>query len=183
MNFIKGFFKKTEITFVSDYPIEESVRRLKEDVNSGWNPFAYSKRINGWVFRKWVCLYYSPLPFTNKLMTPWYVGSFRQENGRTVLSGYFALPLTTRIFAIIWFGGLFSFPLIAVFAVITSNAAFTACDVVLGFVFFSIGAFLIAMIGVLIMKFSLSLHKNDIPRISQAIKEALSANDNADNDT
>lgn len=101
--FYNLLFKKQPASFHSAYDVQESVRRLSAVVGT-WpflSPFRQS--LVGKVKENKVVLARF-IPFVSNPFAPVFHGSFQVREGATVLEGYFALPLYSRIFHACWLG-------------------------------------------------------------------------------
>lgn len=165
--FINLLYESTPAEFVSDFSLLESVSRLSENVKRHIILTLFKESAVGRVSVSRVRLERAK-PFVGNGYKPNFYGEFRERNGFVVLTGAFMLPLFTRVFMSIWFGG------IAFGCVLTLSSIFGPDPSR------AIGAiFCIAMFsfGCLMMSFSKSRSKGDIEWISNVIRTALENNE------
>lgn len=95
--------QKQAAVFYSEYDVPESVRRLSAVVRV-W-PFLppFRQSLVGRVRERKVSLARF-IPFVGNCFAPVFYGSFWVRDGVTVLEGYFALSLLSRIYHSVWLG-------------------------------------------------------------------------------
>jgi hypothetical protein len=93
-------FESTPAEFRSDYSIAESVQRLTA-VTSRWAVSLSQTQAVGKVSPDKVRLQ-RVIPMVRNSFKPCFTGHFETRDGRTVLTGHFAIPMSARIFMVIW---------------------------------------------------------------------------------
>ncbi len=93
-------FESTPAEFRSDYSIAESVQRLAA-VTSRWGLSLNQTQAVGKVSPDKVRLQ-RVIPMVRNSFNPFFTGHFETRDGRTVLTGHFAMSVYTRIFMVIW---------------------------------------------------------------------------------
>ncbi len=93
-------FESTPAEFRSDYAIAESVQHLAA-VTSRWGLSLSQTQAVGKVSADKVRLQ-RVIPMVRNSFKPFFTGHFETRDGRTVLTGHFAMPMVARIFMVIW---------------------------------------------------------------------------------
>jgi hypothetical protein len=93
-------FESTPAEFRSDYSLDESVQRLAA-VTSRWGLSLSQTQAVGKVSADKVRLQ-RVIPMVRNSFKPFFTGHFETRDGRTVLTGHFAIPTAARIFMVIW---------------------------------------------------------------------------------
>ena len=99
--FFQPLYQRTPVRFVSDFPLEKSITRLRERTKRSASGV-------GVVSEDKVKLRRS-IPFFHNSYQPTFVGRFSTDRNRTVLEGYFTISRSTKIlmtillgFALLW---------------------------------------------------------------------------------
>ena len=93
-------FESTPAEFRSDYTIAESVQHLAA-VTSRWGLSMSQTQAVGKVSADKVRLQ-RVIPMVRNSFKPLFTGHFESRDGRTILTGHFAIPMAARIFMVIW---------------------------------------------------------------------------------
>jgi hypothetical protein len=93
-------FESTPAEFRSDYSIAESVQRLAA-VTSRWGLSLNQTQAVGKVSPDKVRLQ-RVIPMVRNSFKPFFTGHFETRDGRTVLTGHFAMLMAARIFMVVW---------------------------------------------------------------------------------
>jgi hypothetical protein len=93
-------FESTPAEFRSHYSIAESVQRLAA-VTSRWGLSLNQTQAVGKVSPDKVRLQ-RVIPMVRNSFKPFFTGHFETRDGRTILTGHFAIPMSARIFMVIW---------------------------------------------------------------------------------
>ena len=93
-------FESTPAEFHSDYSLDESVQHLAA-VTSRWGLSMSQTQAVGKVSADKVRLQ-RVIPMVRNSFKPFFTGHFETRDGRTVLTGHFAIPIAARIFMVIW---------------------------------------------------------------------------------
>ena len=164
--FIRLLFDKQPVRFDSAFEKEESVKRLGRIVKR-W-PFLppYGKSLIGTVKSDKVAIHL----WQRGAWAPVFYGKFRIENGVTILDGYFAQSLFTRIFSALWFGLV----ILSAFQIPIQILAGTNTTLSLQYQLFSIfSPWLMFFFGVALVSWSKWISRNNTKIISQQIHSAL----------
>lgn len=150
--------------FESSFGLEDSVRRLSAATQRSIIRDSTHQAAVGRVSRNRVSLR-RVNPFIGNSFKPFFIGEFREANGRVVLSGRFTVAFAVKAFMTFWFGfcllwtGIATRPLLAG----DPNTWWLPC----------VGAGMFAF-GVAVAAFCKRLGRADIPWLSKVIQNALS---------
>jgi hypothetical protein len=156
-------FESTPAEFRSDYSIAESVQRLSA-VTSRWGLSLSQTQAVGKVSPDRVRLQ-RVIPMVRNSFNPFFTGHFETRDGRTVLTGHFAMSVYTRIFMTLWLAMATAFT-VELFAGDVRSTNGTTAWPPLVTLLFPVGG-----IGfVLLAKW---FARNDVPWLSAVITRAL----------
>jgi len=160
--------------FDSDFPLEDSVRRLREATKRSVFSELTRQSAVGTVSERKVKLQ-RVIPFFGNSWKPIFIGEFLIDHGRVVLDGQFTMFTSTKVFNTIWFGFAIVWTLLSCFfAVGTAVAPNLPPDVRLTVLFPLIGIAFIC-VGLLMVRFGWWSSRGDIAYLSNVIKQALTA--------
>jgi hypothetical protein len=151
-------------TFSSDFPLDESVRRLTAATRRSAFSTLSSEAAVGRVSASGVSLQ-RVLPYIRNSFKPFFIGEFQTLDGRVVLAGRFTLAWFVKVFMTIWLGFCASWTVSVAIAVIASSAT----PKVLPF-----GGVLMFTLGCGFVAFAKKLSAKDVPWLSRVIQQALS---------
>ena len=150
--------------FESAFGFEESVRRLSDATKrSVFGAFTQQAAV-GQVSRDRVSLQ-RVIPFVGNSFKPFYIGKFRELNGRVVLTGRFTMLWWVKAFMTFWFGFCALWTALAIAPLLMRDAN--------AWWFPFAGASMFA-VGVAFVAFAKRLARNDVPWLSKVIQDALS---------
>ena len=151
--------------FESAFGLEESVKRLSAATQrSVFGAFTHQAAV-GRVSKDRVSLQ-RVIPFVGNSFKPFYIGKFRETNGRVVLTGRFTMLWLVKAFMTFWFGFCALWTAVAVLPLLMRDAN------AWWFPFAGAGMF---AAGVAFVAFCKRLSRNDIPWLSKVIQNALSS--------
>ena len=164
----KLLFWEKPAEYVSKYSLAESIKRLKENLGSEWNPFHLG--ISGKVSEKRVRIYRS-IPLYGNSFIPIFTGLFERSNDKVILYGKYSMHAGTKIFTSIWlsFVILLAIPIYfsAIRALLLGHKKINNFDPL---VLIPLG---MLVSGILLVKFGQWLSRNDIAYISERITNIL----------
>ena len=94
-------FGSVPVQFPSDFPLAESVARLRARTKRSVFLSLFERSAAGPVTESRVLLQ-RVIPFFGNSFKPVFVGAFTQSHGRVVLEGRFTMLLFTKVFMTIW---------------------------------------------------------------------------------
>lgn len=150
--------------FESTFGLEESVERLLAATGRSVFGALTHQAAVGHVSKDRVSLQ-RVIPFVGNSFKPFYVGEFREIDGRVVLTGRFTMLWWVKAFMTFWFGFCALWTVLAIAPLLMRDA--TAW----WFPFVGAGMF---VVGVAFVAFCKRLSRNDIPWLSKVIQDALS---------
>ena len=156
--------------FPSDFPLAESVARLRERTERSIFVTLLQEAAAGPVTESRVRLQ-RVIPLVGNSFKPVFAGAFRQVQGRVVLEGRFTMFLFSKILMTIWLAFALVWTGVAVFAVSRSP------KLTLLFPLYGLG-FVVA--GIAFLRFCWWLSRNDIPYLTSVIQRALSGEPSQD---
>jgi hypothetical protein len=163
---ISFLFRSIPAEFQSDYPLEESVERLRAVVKPFFHNFPLLKEATGKIRQDRVSIRrMTPIGSSFK---PSFIGSFHEKAGQVVLSGAFTLHFFTKAILIC---GL---PFIGLMAVLI--AIFAAVEGYLPKPEFTIPAFALLPFWLAVECLGQWLSRDDLTWLSTVIRRALSKN-------
>jgi hypothetical protein len=151
-------------TFSSDFPLEESVRRLTAATRRSVFSALGSEAAVGRVSETRVSLQ-RVLPFIGNSFKPFFIGVFQTHDGRVELSGRFTIIWFVKVFMTFWLGFCAFWTAGATIAVLASPAT----PWIMPF-----GGVLMFALGCTFVAFAKKLSAKDIPWLSRVIQDALS---------
>ncbi len=114
------------------------------------------------------------IPFVGNPFAPVFYGSFHVQDGVTVLAGYFAVPLYSRIYHSIWLGFCLImaviFPIGAIIGPVSSSPPMPQWQARL---FLGLGPAFMVLLFILYVKSSKWFARNDIPFITERTQRVL----------
>ena len=149
--------------FPSDFPMAESVARLRERTKRSVFATLLQEAAAGPVTESRVRLN-RVIPLFGNSFKPVFVGAFRQDLGRVVLEGRFTMFLFSKILMTIWLAFALVWTGVAVFAV-TRSPTLTLLFPLFGLCF--------VVAGVAFLRFCWWLSRNDMPYLASVINTAL----------
>lgn len=158
------FYGTLPAEFESDFGLEESVKRLTAATERSVFGLLKHEAAVGRVSRDRVSLQ-RVIPFIGNSFKPFYVGRFREINGRVVLAGEFTVLGWVKAFMTCWLG------FCAFWTVMTAALAFTRESGAWWFPVAGAGNF---AVGLGFVAFSRWLARNDVPWLEKVIEDALS---------
>lgn len=174
---MKSLFDWIHCDFESRYLIDKSIERLDNvTIKNPLRLFSGVSKIGkvfGIVKRNRVCLSRYPFPFFgNTILRPIFVGLFKVDGKKVILSGKFTIHLIAKLFLIFWFSFMSLWILMLCVAGITSPPKDSEEVIIFVIMLLSgIGMLFFMILTVIIGKW---LVRNDITYISQVIETALS---------
>lgn len=166
-------FEKQPASFSSNYDLQESVQRLSAVVST-W-PFLspFRQALVGRVKEQQLSLARF-IPFVGNPFISVFYGSFQVQDGVTVLTGYFAFPLSLRIYHSIWLGFCLImavvFPIAAIIGPVSSSPPMPQWQARL---FLGLAPAFMMLFAILYIKCSKWFARNDIPFITERIQRVL----------
>jgi len=155
-------FRRTYVTFESDYPLAESVARLFAATRERGLATIGTQAAVGKVEPGKVRLSRVD-PKVNNSFKPIFAGAFEEADGRVVLRGSFGMHPVLKVLQCFWFGSLFS--LTVLFAWRMPSAADAWGVVLMGLVMSALGLGLLAL--------GKWFARNDEAWLSNVIQQAL----------
>lgn len=152
--------------FDSAFGVEESIARLAANSRRSVFSSLTQEVAVGPVSKDRVCLQ-RVKPFFGNSFKPFYVGEFRESKGRVTLSGRFTMHWWAKAFMTFWLGFCLWVTVVALASVLSGDEG--------SWLFLLAGAGMFA-IGTLFVAFCKWLSRNDIPWLSELIKDALAEN-------
>lgn len=152
--------------FQSAYGLDESVRRLAEATGRSVFSALTRQRAVGTVRHARVSLQ-RVIPFTGNSFKPFFIGEFREHNGRVKLVGRFTMHWFAKAFMSVWFGFILLWTLMALVALIFHGPQENWI-----FPLFGAGLFVAGVLFILLCKW---FSRNDAAWLSNTISKALSS--------
>lgn len=150
--------------FESAFALEESVARLVEATERSVFGSRTHQAAVGRVSKDRVSLQ-RVIPFFGNSFKPFYVGQFREANGRVVLTGRFTMHWWVKALMTFWFGFCALWTGRAIMPLLTRDANAW---------WFSIAGAGMFAAGIAFVAFCKWLSRNDIPWLAKVIHDALS---------
>ena len=150
--------------FESAFGLEESVRRLSAATERSVFGALTHQAAVGRVSEARVSLQ-RVNPFVRNSFKPFYIGEFREINGRLVLSGRFTMLWWVKAFMTFWFGFCLLWTALAILPLLARDPH------TWWFPFAGVGMFAVGVAFVALCK---RLARNDVPWLSKVIQDALS---------
>lgn len=175
---IRNFFcdlllQKQPAAFRSNYDVQESVRRLTAVVGTWPFLFPFRQSLVGKVRTQKVSLARF-IPFTSNPFIPVFYGSFQVHDSVTVLEGYFAVPLYSRIYHSIWLGFCLImaviFPVAELIGPVSSSPPMPQWQARLCF---GLAPTVIVLLFVLYVKLCKWFARNDISFVAERVQRVL----------
>lgn len=150
--------------FESAFGLEESVKRLSAATERSVFGALTHQAAVGRVSTDRVSLQ-RVIPFVGNSFKPFYIGEFRQINGRVVLTGRFTMLWWVKAFMTFWFGFCIFWTALAILPLLARDPH------TWWFPFAGAGMFAVGVAFVALCK---RLSRNDVPWLSRVIQDALS---------
>jgi hypothetical protein len=150
--------------FESAFDLDESVKRLSGATKRSVFDSLTNQAAIGTVSKDRVSLR-RVIPLVGNSFKPFYIGEFRENNGRVVLTGRFTMFWWVKAFMTFWFGFCALWTAIAIVPLLTRDAN------AWWFPFAGAGMFAAGVAFVALCK---RLAINDIPWLSKVIQDAIS---------
>jgi hypothetical protein len=148
--------------FPSDYPLSESVARLRARTERSVFSSLFHESAVGPVTETRVRLQHM-MPFSRNIK-PIFVGTFRQHHGRVVLEGRFTVFPFSKVVMTMWLAGALAWTIAAALVVGTGDAAFLV----------PLTGLALLVVGIVVIRACWWLSRNDVPFLVAVIQEALS---------
>ena len=171
--FYQLLFQKQFVCYRSAFDVQESVRRLST-VTGIW-PFLspFRQWLSGRVKAQNVTLARF-IPFVGNPFAPIFYGSFQVRDGATVLEGYFALPLYSRIYHSVWLGlcllAAVTFPIAALTGTVSGASPLPQWEAKL---FFGLAPAVMLLFFVFYVKTSMWFARHDTAFIAEKVQRVL----------
>jgi len=94
-------YGSTPAAYASDFPLEESVRRLADAVYAPLIDFGHAPRVVGHASERYVSVH-RVVPGMKDSFRPVFTGAFHERNGRVFLRGGYALRDAVKLFMSLW---------------------------------------------------------------------------------
>jgi len=160
--------------FVSAFPIEESVSRLRDATRRSIFSTLTVDAAVGAVSAQRVRLQHV-IPFVGNSFKPFFLGSFHEVNGKTVLSGRFTMLWAVKAFLTVWFGFCALWTVLAVLGMLGLALGSRHQDPTV-WIFPLVGLAMFAG-GIVVVKSAKRWAGKDQEYLSRVIREALAAKD------
>ena len=158
-----SLFGNVPVQFPSDFPLSESVARLRERTKRSVFVSLFERSAAGPVTESRVRLQ-RVIPFFGNSFKPIFVGAFTQSHGRVVLQGRFTMFLFSKVFMTTWLSFALVWTILAESLSVARDGPRSLPLV--GLVFFAVG------IG--FIRGCWWLSRNDIAYLTSVIRAALS---------
>jgi hypothetical protein len=149
--------------YVSEYPLPESIGRLKELVHTGFIP---GMGVNGKISEHRVRLYWI-IPFVANSFAPIFVGKFETSDGKVILSGSYSMHFAVKAFMTLWLAVTLAVSLIATGILGMSYITSRECS---AFFLIPCGLFLF---GLVMVQAGRWFSRNHIEYIEEVIRKSL----------
>jgi len=174
---IKRFFNflygDIPVRFPSDFPMSESVLRLRERTKRSVFSSLFRQAAVGPVTESRVRLQ-RYVPWFGNSFKPIFVGRFCYNQGRVVLEGRFTMFLFSKVFASIWLAFALLWTILAAFAVLKgAGRTPTGSQQDLVALLIPLGGVLFFLAGIGFIRGCWWLSRNDIPFLESVIRGAL----------
>lgn len=150
--------------FPSDFPLSESVARLRERTRRSVFVTLFQEAAAGPVTESRVRLQ-RVIPLVGNSFKPIFVGTFQQSHGRIVLEGRFTMFLFAKILMTMWLTFALLWTCVAALAVLRDGAMT---------LFFPLYGFGLFATGIAFLRVCWWLSRNDIAFLTSVIQRALS---------
>jgi hypothetical protein len=167
-------FGNVPVQFPSDFPLAESVARLRARTKRSAFVSLFERSAAGPVTESRVRLQ-RMIPFFGNSFKPIFVGAFTQNHRRVVLEGRFTMFLFSKVFMTIWLSFALAWAILAEFVVLrtVSNDPGRLADGAMALSFPLVGLVFFAA-GIGFIRGCWWLSRNDMAYLTSVIRSALS---------
>jgi hypothetical protein len=120
MKLLKFLFGTQTLSFKTEYTIEEATNKLNDNLSHIWENLDTTCAMGKAKKAKVRILWHQA--YIRNSFRPIFKGIFKTIEGKTILEGKLSLPLTIKLFLIIWFTLLISINLFINFQMLTSKS-------------------------------------------------------------
>ncbi len=159
------------LRFLSDYPIETAVKRLRDDTERS----AFTRATTGVgrvsverVHLQWV------VPMFGNAFKPIFVGRFAKEHGNVVLRGKFTMFLTSRVCMMFWFCGVITWVVLVAGKLAHACMSKNGCIGEPKLIWFLLFGLAMLVAGVFFVAYLWNYSRKDMDNLSDLIVDALS---------